>query len=103
MLAPLFTEERQFARTVIVLQRHDAKGLSILGESRPYVGDNAPQDDILTVCQAGSVCQFVTTSVAQVVQHNLELIQRMGREVDAYQFALLVQPFDVTPSDIRLG
>ena len=35
--------------------------------------------------------------IAQVVDYYLELVERMGREIDANQFALLVQPLNVAP------
>ena len=36
--------------------------------------------------------------IADVIQHNRELIQRMGGKVDTYQVAFLVQTFEVAPA-----
>ena len=100
---PVFAKEHQFARAFEILESNDTPGLVVFAKARLYACDDTAQRDVLTVekCRT-TFCQFGTTCIAKVVEHDFIFVQRMCRQVDAHQFALFVQTFDVAPTHIGL-
>ena len=86
-----------------VLQGDETTWVVALVKTGADASDDTSYRDVLTVLQTVHICQFVTSGVAEVVEHNLVFVQRMGRQVDTYQFAFFVQTLDVAPANIRLG
>ena len=99
---PVLTEHGQFARALEILECDEATGITSFVEACADGSHNTTHHYIGSILQFIGVCQFDTLRVAEVVEHNLELVQWMGGEVDAHQVALFVQSFDVTPSCLTL-
>ena len=99
-------EERQFAHARKVLDRHDTEGLSrTLGESLVDGRHHAAKRHLAPLLQrleVGVSVDLRAMGVAHVLQHDGILVERMGREIDAHELALLVEFLDGRPP-FRLG
>ena len=100
--SPVLAKHGQLARALKILKRDESTGISALVETRTDSRDDTAYHHISTVFQAIGVCQFDTLGIAEVVEHDLILIQRMGGEIDTHQVALLIQAFNVAPAHITL-
>ena len=101
--SPVLTKQSQLTGTLEILQHDKATGIATLVETGAHTGHDAADDDILTVFQLVDIRQLVAPGVAEVVEHNLIFVQRMGREIDTHQFAFLVQTLDIAPAFVGLG
>ena len=94
---PVISPERYFRRARIIFDLGNAIRIAILADSTTDTGHNATHCN-LPACQSRLIFQICHTGIADVIQHNRELIQRMGGKVDTYQVAFLVQTFEVAPA-----
>ena len=90
-LAPVLAEERQLARAFEVFYRDEAARLAGLSELAARRRDNASQHHFLLLCQLLLVGQLGAMRVTHVVEYYLEVVERVGRQVNAYEVALLVE------------
>ena len=100
---PVFAKEHQFSRAVEILEIDDAPGFVVLAKALLHACHNTPQGDIISVLKGcATFCQIGTFRITEVVEDDFILIQRMGREIDTHEFALLIQSLDVAPAYPRL-
>ena len=102
LVAPRLAKQRQLARTYEVFEGDNTEGFAVLGETGTYRCDDTANGYIFATSQFADICQFVTTRIAQIVKDYLKFIQRVGRQIDTYQFAFLIQTFYVAPAIFTL-
>ena len=77
-LSPFLTEERQLARAFEVLDVHNAHRLAGLGVTVFHTSDYAAKNHFLFLQEFFLVIKFVAMGVAQVLQYDTEIVERMS-------------------------
>ena len=93
---PVVTEERQFGGTGIIFYLGDTIRITVLAGTTAQGGDDTAHRDFSSH-KGFLVLEFGHAGIAYMLQHHGILVQWMGRKIDSYQIALLVQTVEVAP------
>ena len=101
-MSPVPTEQSYLPISFKVFYRYKSAWFSTLSELLTDGRHDTTNNNILSSVKTLYVCQIGTGSIAQIVENNLILIQRMGRQIDTHQVTFFVQTLNIAPTNIRL-